>query len=313
MTALIGISGLSKGFCVFLLTQTFFLIIREKIAHISLLLVVDLEGVIMTARTSCGLALGAALMGFGAVNPVRGGTVDPAAASAMIQSTVTDQDFEFLHAFYGGQSPSLDYNSSSNATSWSGKLSGDWLGSPVSISYTGDLSQYPTGAVTWSSTGTYGTSTWSGSGSATITDTSTTTFNVTFLDSVSVGGNTGSINYVIPGSLLPNGNIMFGTPSNPEVGTGSETLNGNTTLNAALFSYLRFFPYAPCDYRNGYPFPPWIPADNVYYATAASPTAVVFTLTGSISAVPEPSTLVMAGMALLGGVLSAVNSRKRRR
>ncbi len=260
------------------------------------------------------------LMSFGAANPVHAALLDVADASSIIQSTVTDQDFEFLHAFYGGQpSQTLNYNSTSTATSWSGTLSGNYVGVPVSIAYSSSALS-STGS-TWTSTGTYGTGsgtqTWTGGGSATITDTSSTTFNVTFTDSVSVGANTGSVTYTIPGtagSTVPlGGSAMYGDPSNPEaVGTGTVTLNGVTyTAAVSYFSYLRFWPYIICDYNGNYPFPPWIPSDNYYKTTSASATSVPFSLDGYItSVVPEPTGLILLGVGLCGVSIHVVMRSK---
>jgi len=164
--------------------------------------------------------------------------------------------------------------------------------------------------VTWTSTGTYGTQTWSGSGNATITDLTTTTFQVAFSDSVKVGNNTGSINYVIPGTVLSNGSVMYGSPSTPDVGTGTAILNGVTYTNVSYFSYLRFWPYIICDYNGNYPFPPWIPSDNYYKTTSAAVDSADFALTGYITSVPEPSGLLLLGGSLFGVSIYVLMCRK---
>ena len=78
---------------------------------------------------------------------------------------------------------------------------------------------------------------WSGNGSATITDTSTTTFQVGLSYSMTVGSNSASISYLIPGTVTSNGTILYGGPGNEEAGEGSLDLNGATTLNSLKYSY----------------------------------------------------------------------------
>ena len=158
-------------------------------------------------------------------------------ASAIIQSTVTDTDTGFLSEFIGfGSGQTLNYSSTSTTTAWSGTLSGAYLGTSLSVTYAGDLTAYPPGPVTWTSMGSYGAENWRGSGNATIVDTSSTTFEVMFADSLAVGNNTGSINYAIPGTVLPDGTVMYGDLTNDEVGTGTITVDG-MALAGACYSY----------------------------------------------------------------------------
>src|ERR1700685_1846986 len=93
-------------------------------------------------------------------------------ASAIVQSTVTDTDTVFLSGLFGFQSgQTINFSSSSNSAAWSGSLSGTYLGTGLSVSYLGNLSGYPSGALTWTGTGTYGANAWTGSGSMTIAET----------------------------------------------------------------------------------------------------------------------------------------------
>jgi hypothetical protein len=168
----------------------------------------------------------------------RAGLLNPAEASALIQSTATDTDAMLLALFNGFEAgQTLNYSSSLTTTAWSGTLSGTYAATGLSLTYLGDLSNYPSGAVTWTSTGSYGSQSWSGNGSATITDTSSTTFQVGLSYSMTVGSNSASISYLIPGTVTSNGTIMYGGPGNEEAGTGALDLNGVTTLNNLRYYY----------------------------------------------------------------------------
>ena len=72
-----------------------------------------------------------------------------------------------LLSLFSGPKPgqTLNYNASLTTTSWSGTLMGTYLGTGLSLTYLGDLSNYPSGPVTWTSSGSYGNQSWSGSGS----------------------------------------------------------------------------------------------------------------------------------------------------
>ena len=60
-----------------------------------------------------------------------------------MQSTASDLDAEFLGVFVGFQpNQTLNYNSESSTTAWSGTLGGTYDATPLSLSYSGDLSNY---------------------------------------------------------------------------------------------------------------------------------------------------------------------------
>src|SRR5262249_29246800 len=143
----------------------------------------------------------------------RAGLLDSYDASTLVQSTATDADAMLLGQIYGFQGDqTFTYSSTADATMWSGSLTGTYLGTSLNLSYAGDLTNYAsTGAVTWTSSGTYGGQGWSGSGSATISDATSTTFQVSLLYSLTAGGNSASIDYVIPGTVAPDGTVMFGS------------------------------------------------------------------------------------------------------
>jgi hypothetical protein len=160
--------------------------------------------------------------------PARASLINAMDASAMIQSTSTDLDFGFLTEFFGFHGGEIvNYNSTSIVSAtWAGTLAGTYLGTGLSVAYTGDVSAYPSGPITWTDAGTYGAQGWSGSGSATITDVSATIFQVAVVDTLTIGSHVASVSGVIPGTVLSDGTIMFGDPANPEAGPVPAIIDG---------------------------------------------------------------------------------------
>lgn len=227
-------------------------------------------------------------------------------ASSIVQSTLTDNDVGLLSGLFGFQpGASLNYASSSTTSDWTGTLSGSYLGTALSVGYTGDLSGFPSGPVTWLDSGSYGTDTWTGSGSASFVDTSATTFQMTFSDSVDVDALTASANAVIPGTVLPDGTIMFGTLSQPEAGPGTAVIDGK--------DYDIYFSYRIVNGKKIYSdwikvkkgtLPPPPPPEFMNQYVEKHPPIGPMLLNGTITAVPEPSTwpLLLVGLGAVFGL-----------
>ncbi len=172
---------------------------------------------------------------------VHAGLLSPSQASTLIQSTASDTDALLLSLFYGVEAgQTLNYSSSLTATSWSGTLSGTYTGMGLSLSYLGDLSNDPSGPVTWTSSGSYGNQVWSGNGSATIGDTSSTTFLVGLSYAMTVGSHSASIVYQIPGTVRPSGAIMYGGPAIERPDRVSLNLDGANHPDSMKFSLNEF-------------------------------------------------------------------------
>lgn len=232
--------------------------------------------------------------------PARAALLTAPQASEMIQSTATDTDFEFLNDFVGWQlGQTVDYTSSTSVSAWTGTLSGSYLGVPLSVDYTGNLSAYPPGPVTWTSTGSYGAASWNSSGSATITDATPTTFDLAFIDSLTVGSNTASLDYTIPGTVLGDGSVVFGAAAGDEVGSGTGMINGMALANRC-YSYedaamtiqsdivIRPDDLACDDYHTD---------KNKY---VKDNTTLLLTGTITTTGIPEPSALILVVSGLLG-------------
>jgi hypothetical protein len=247
-------------------------------------------------------------------------------ASSLIQSTATDTDAVFLSLFTNISPEAIwNYASTSSLTAWTGSLSGTYLGSTLDVAYSGSLSAYPTGPITWSSTGSFGSQTWSSTGSALFADTGAGAFEVTINDSLSIGSNRATLDYMIPGSVQPDGTIMYGDPSNEEVGTGTVTINLRPSPDTMCYSYSSFIktsrtlsdafqrlPGKTCSETADL-----IPAaqrNNNNYFSSSSPT--LLSLTGTItsaSPVPEPSSFFLVLVLLSVGLLFETRRRNRGR
>ena len=125
-------------------------------------------------------------------------------ASAVSQGTIADSDFFLLTEFFGFTlAETLDYQSTADASGWTGTLSGTYLGTSVDVSYSGDLSAYPGGAITCTSSGSFGPHAWNGNGTFSITDTGGAGFQVDFQSSLDVGANSGGFDLLIEGTADP--------------------------------------------------------------------------------------------------------------
>jgi PEP-CTERM motif-containing protein len=245
----------------------------------------------------------------GMIPAARAGLLSPSEAAVLIQSTASDTDAMLLSLFYGFQAGQpLNYSSSLTTTAWSGTLSGTYIGTGLSLTYLGDLSNYPSGPVTWTSSGSYGSQSWSGSGSATIADTSSTTFQVGFVYAMTVGSNSASISYQIPGTVTSNGTIMYGDPGNGAVGTGSLTLNGVLGQNELSYSYLEIpDPHVWSRItRSDRPGVHWVNSLDIDAVTGAASGIII----GPLKDTPEPSSLLLMGFGLLG-LVRAIGRRER--
>ncbi len=145
-----------------------------------------------------------------------------------MESTATDTDFGFLTLIAGFQpGQSVAFSSTPTTSGWIASLSGTYLGYPLSVSYIGDLSGFPSGALTWTDTGTYGNNPVVGQRQYHDHQShANNSFQVSLIDSLSLGGFTATLDSDIPGVELPDGTIMFGDPSDPEAGSWTADITG---------------------------------------------------------------------------------------
>lgn len=97
------------------------------------------------------------------------GSIDLGEAMAAIQSTIVDMDYGFLNAALGRDlNETLHYSSSFDSSDWQGTLTGTHLGNAINVQYIGTMVSPE--QMIWTSSGTYGSETWTGSGDVTLTD-----------------------------------------------------------------------------------------------------------------------------------------------
>src|SRR5262249_13209099 len=123
-------------------------------------------------------------------------------AAVIAQSTFMDSDLFLLGDFVGFQAgQSFIYDGSGSATGWTATLTGAYLSTPLSVTYSGN-SAVPGGPITWSSVGSFGMQVWSSSGSALVTSTDNS-FQVRYTDILTIGAQRGAIAATIDGVIDP--------------------------------------------------------------------------------------------------------------
>jgi hypothetical protein len=150
-------------------------------------------------------------------------------AAVIAQSTFMDSDLFLLGDFVGFRAGQFfTYDGSGSASGWTATVTGAYLGTPLSATYSGDSTAFPGGPVTWSSVGSFGAQAWSSSGSALVTSTNDS-FQVRFADMLTVGAQRGGIAATIDGVIDPDSTQRYtltaGTLTTP---TFSGALPGNT-------------------------------------------------------------------------------------
>jgi hypothetical protein len=109
-------------------------------------------------------------------------------AAIILNATIPDQDLVSLARLSGYETTinPLEYSGEINSSGWSSTYSGIYFGKNLNVTYSGDLSSFPSGNIIWSSTGTYGTDSWSSNGNARITE-GINTFQVNYNSSLNLG------------------------------------------------------------------------------------------------------------------------------
>ena len=205
----------------------------------------------------------------------------------------------------GKPAPSLNYTavgSDANWTLWTGALVGSFLGRSVNLGYSGALSGFPPGTITWTTTGTFGGGGVAGSGTATISYPTLSTFDLTFSDTLAYGGNSITANVGIPGTFLSDGSFMDGSLGHDEAGVASFILNGVAAdIPPGDWSY------------HSEPGSLFATDDIVYFGhrfdTVGAINSTDNTFTSAFFAAPEPITLSIFGAGLAGAV--ALRRRKK--
>ncbi len=234
---------------------------------------------------------------------VSSATLSAGDLSAMTQSTVSDSDVLFFWQVAGGSTvpQTVAYSSTATPTTWSGTVGGILLGQVLNVGYLGTTVDGTVGW-SWTTSGSFGSKSVTGNGSTSISYPTPETFTLLLAESLQCGSRTYAIDYSIPGSFLPDGSVMFGTPGNPEVGAGTTRLDGIFVETKDTYSYLDKDDIQASD-KNG----------NAIISGGANNKIIKTTAVGggigTITIVPEPTAVALLGLGIVG-LLACARERK---
>ena len=125
--------------------------------------------------------------------------------ASIVQSTANDTDMLLLNILEGEPTtaPSYSYNSTATDATWANwaeTLNGIYLGQTINLAYgNGSASA---GTVSWDTTGTFGGGSVTDGGTSTISYPTSSTFDLTFNDTLTIGADSATADVVIPGTIL---------------------------------------------------------------------------------------------------------------
>lgn len=230
-------------------------------------------------------------------------------AGVLLDNTFTDLDLGLLTQFFGYDTTSiLNYGATITSTGFAAHLSGTYAGQSLNVTYTSiDLATFPGSPVTWTSTGSYGALSWSGSGSAQFAFPTSSTFTETYSSSLSLGAgvDTGSYSLSLGGNVggfveYTDGNgvmlVQGEAKPSPFVPTSRQynpPRNGVTGVDDACYGRLIF---GICFGR-----------EVIISESKVGPVEPDIFVNGTTQVVPEPSTLAL----MSAGLFSAAGFRKQ--
>jgi hypothetical protein len=235
----------------------------------------------------------------------RAGDINGAAmADLILNSTIPDGDLYTLGLYAGKSTDVLITNETDTTAGFTSSMAGTYAGQSLSVSYIGNSTAFTTatgGPITWTSSGSYGALDWTGSGSANFTFPSASTFQIAYSSTMSLTLGTNTLFTAAYDSTISGANnstALFYTHTK-----GTLTVDGSPVDEPCFTSY-----------TISVTAPSKIEIDDIEYdgetiilsqkkINSVSPSypapPVSITAAGSISFVPEPSSLVLAGIGAL--------------
>src|SRR5437867_6074711 len=242
--------------------------------------------------STCQATILVIVLGILSPSAVHAVSISAQETSLPLQADLAAGDFALIAAmFRTGQPAQLHYTGSATGAGWTGALTGTFVGSPVDVHYSGDFGLFPSGTMTWTTTGSAGAVQFSGLGRVTLTDTPQG-YLTELLYQRTLGGATITLQ------------AQFGSRVNPDPETllSEDLISGAFTIihgqgiiqcpysgyaaDARVFDVLAVDTYTCTDLGIGAPFPM-----SVFDAFTLTHTGTTRTLAGPLVAelVPEPS------------------------
>jgi PEP-CTERM motif len=260
---------------------------------------------------------------FAAAPVVRADIINgPAMAGLVLNNTIPDGDLYALSLFAGTSTDVLKtratdtYDPTVPSGGFTETMSGTYAGQALSVTYTGNTTAFPGGAATWTSTGTYGALNWMGSGSALFTFPTASTVQIAYTSTLSL------LNGVNPVFTVSNSSTISGTDISNWLWytgtTGTLTVNGIPMAAPAFTQGTFLSPIVGELGYDDYEVKGRITITSLYEICDEEDTGLPYNTptliksAGTINLVPEPSSLVLAGIGTLG-VLVGYTSRRVRR
>ncbi len=243
-----------------------------------------------------------------AMQTVQGAPLTPEDLLLVLLGPVPDADLGVLMRSFGFDGTStldIGFSGASDLSTWAMTLSGQYLGTPLDVQYMGQLtSGIATANAVWSSAGLFGSATWSGSGSATVTG-NPTGFNVAFHSMLDVGPHTGIVSADITSAIE-------GTTTRFVASSGTVTDDGGSPAFIE-FTGVKFFIIIPIwatDLHTPCGDLPLCSGDDQH---TCKPTPAGMECTGTFTTIPEPSTLALFGGGACSLLVFSLHRSRRRR
>ena len=252
------------------------------------------------------------------MNPASAISLDSLNAGNLTLQQALGYDLGSLGLFNGNNNSSLNISASVDQNGFTANISGLYLGKSLNVNYTGNSSNFGTnGQVSWTSSGSLGSNTWSGGGTNEISLLSTDQWQSLFssLD-LNVGANTSNFANTGTNFNFNTSLDQFSTDFSNNFGTGYSNgteihLGGSTGNGASIQSKLLDFGFGNLNVGTDFTF------DNGITRTKGHIGSTFFCFSpcegsGSSTYIPEPLTILGIGTALgMGAFFKRQQAKKQ--